>query len=81
MSCNFLSGHHFVNNILIFNKFMSLSKATNAPKYVGANIFKLSTPALLSIFCGYQHKNKNRFKKKRSKLVGVTRLELVTSTM
>ena len=51
MSCNFLSGHHFVNNILIFNKFMSLSKATNAPKYVGANIFKFSTPALLSIFC------------------------------
>ena len=51
MSCNFLSGHHFVNNILIFNKFMSLSKATNAPKYVEANIFKFSTPALLSIFC------------------------------
>ena len=50
MSCNFLSGHHFVNNILIFNKFMSLSKATNAPKYVGTNIFKLSTPAFIPYF-------------------------------
>ena len=29
---------------------MSLSKATNAPKYVGTNIFKFSTPAFIPYF-------------------------------